>query len=695
MYWNILFGYGIITTEMRFAFAKEEISMPYQPPDAKQRGEFHAGTDRRAYQMLGAHRVDCRGEAFWHFAVWAPNAQAVYVTGEFCAWDERAHPMAKQYDGIWELRLPAVVFTPESDPARYAYEEAAEKLTSYKYAVVGADGACHLKADPYAFRAELRPGSASRLCEIDGYTWGDQAWMNARATWDAYHSPVNIYEMQLGSWRRGEDGEMLSYARIAELLIPYLQEMQYTHVELLPVMEHPLDMSWGYQITGYFAPTARHGAPEDFMRFVDALHQAGIGVILDWVPAHFPRDEIGLRRFDGTPCYEHADPRRAEMPQWGTMLFDFARGEACSFLLSNACFWLEMYHADGLRCDAVSAMLYHDFCREPGDMLPNRFGGRENLDAIAFLRRLNETIYHDFPGAMMIAEESTAYPMVTKPTYLGGLGFGFKWNMGWMNDILSYIKRDPIYRKYHHDKMTFSLFYAFSENYILPFSHDEVVHGKHSMLDKQPGDLWQKFAGLRALYGYTMAHPGKKLLFMGSEFAHFIEWKYDDQLDWFLLLYERHPEVKRCVRALNTLYKSTPALYEVDDGWGGFRWITANDADNSVLAFLRADMRGRQMLCVSNFTPVFHPIYRIGLSESGTITEILNTDRAEFGGSNQYNALPLATEEIIWNDFPCSLEICVPPLSTVYFDYEIAPKKALTEETQARSDDREAQKEEF
>ena len=413
------------------------------------------------------------------------------------------------------------------------------------------------------------------------------------------------------------------------------------------------------------------------MNLIDRCHQAGIGVILDWVPAHFPRDEVGLFRFDGTDLYNHPDPRRGEIAQWGTMLFDYARGEVCSYLLSNACFWLDIFHADGIRVDAVSGIIYYDFCKGPGQYIPNCFGGRENLDGINFLRRLNQTVYHDFPGLMMIAEESTAFPMVTAPTYLGGLGFGFKWNMGWMNDILSYIKLDPVYRKYHHDKVTFSLFYAFSENYILPFSHDEVVHGKHSMLDKNPGDLWKKFAGLRALYGYTMAHPGKKLLFMGGEFAHFIEWKYDDQLDWFLLVYERHAPLQSCVKRLNHIYRETPALYEVDTSWNGFQWITANDTDNSVVAFLRTDKRGRAILCVTNFTPVFHPIYRIGLPCAGTLREIFNTDRAEYGGSNQYNAYELSAQPGECNGFPFWTEICVPPLSSVYFTYDkILPRPA-------------------
>ena len=641
--------------------------MWYNPPDARTREEFHQGQCENAYTFLGAHPVKQGGALYWHFAVWAPNAQRVCVTGEFCGWERESRPMQKQYDDIWELRLPDALFHPARDPEKYNYPDAEKKLLSYKYAVQGPDGSWHLKADPYAFASELRPHNASLLFDLSGYAWGDAAWMQKRAQWDACRSPVNIYEMHLGTWRRGPEGRLLTYGELADQLIPYLRRMAYTHVEFLPVMEHPLDGSWGYQVTGYYAPTARYGGPNDFRALVDRLHQAGFGVILDWVPAHFPRDEIGLRRFDGTPCYEHADPRRGEMPQWGTMLFDYGRGEACSFLLSNALFWLKEFHADGLRCDAVSCMLYHDFCREEGAWLPNRDGGRENYEAIAFIRRLNAAAYGACPGVMMIAEESTAFPGVTRPAYLGGLGFGFKWNMGWMNDMLAYIKLDPIYRKYHHDKLTFSLCYAFNENYILPFSHDEVVHGKHSMLDKQPGDLWRKFAGLRALYGYTMAHPGKKLLFMGGEFAQFIEWKDDDQLDWFLLLYEKHPQMQKYVAQLNRFYKSAPALYRADDGWTGFQWLAVHDSEHSVVAFLRSAGRCDSVACVTNFTPAFYGQYRIGLPYDCVLTECLNSDRAEFAGSNQYNAASLRAEKIPFEDQPYSCLICVPPLATVYF----------------------------
>jgi 1,4-alpha-glucan branching enzyme len=632
--------------------------MQYVAPSGQVRGTFHQGTNRRAYEMFGAHPCMEGDDKKWHFCLWAPNARNVALVGEFNGWDRGLHPMQKQFDGTWELRLSEGELWHSGNDA-----------PAYKYAVLGQDDQWRMKADPFGFRSELRPDNASLLCDLDGYSWGDGEWMRRRATFNPYISPINIYEVHLGSWRRHEDGRFLTYTELAAQLIPYVLEMGYTHIELMPVMEHPLDMSWGYQITGFFAPTARYGTPAEFQELVDRCHRAGIGVLLDWVPAHFPRDEVGLYQLDGTALYNHPDRRRGEIDQWGTMLFDFARGEVNSFLLSNACFWLEQYHADGLRVDAVSGLLYYDFCKEPGQWLPNEHGGRENLDAIRFLRRFNETVYHDFPGAMMVAEESTAYPMVTAPTYLGGLGFGFKWNMGWMNDILLYIRKDTIFRKYHHDKLTFSLFYAFSENYILPFSHDEVVHGKHSLLDKNPGDLWQKFAGLRALMGYTMAHPGKKLMFMGAEFAHFIEWKYDDQLDWFLLTYERHPQVKECARTLNRLYRDTPALYEVDASWDGFQWITANDPDNSVIAFLRMDRQKNAVLCLVNFTPVFHPIYRVGLPQGGTLTELFNSDRAVFGGSNQYNAYEIRAEAGLYNGFPFHADLCVPPLSCCYFHY--------------------------
>ena len=641
--------------------------MWYNPPDGQRRESFHQGSCIDAYNFLGAHPAEENGELKWHFSVWAPNAQRVSLVGEFCGWDREAFPMAKQYDGIWELRLPDALFRPERDPEKYGAPGAAELLRTYKYAILCADGVWHMRADPYGFEMELRPSNGSRLRDLSAYQWNDGQWMAARAEKTPVRQPMNIYEMHLGTWRRGENGRILNYAEIADQLVPYLQEMGYTHVEFMPVMEHPFDGSWGYQVIGYYAPTSRYGTPDQLRYLVDRLHQAGIGVILDWVPAHFPKDEAGLRLFDGTPCYEHADSRRAEMPQWGTLLFDYARGESASFLLSNALFWLREYHADGLRCDAVSCMLYLDFGKEPGQWLPNENGGHENLDAIRFLQKLNETVNRECPGAVTVAEESTAFPRVTHPIADGGLGFSFKWNMGWMNDILSYIDMDPIYRSYHHNKITFSMMYAFSENYVLPFSHDEVVHCKHSMIDKQPGDLWQKFAGLRALYSWYMAHPSKKLLFMGGEFGQFVEWRDYEQLDWFLLGYERHPELQKYVKALNHLYSSEPALHRIDDSWDGFKWLNVNDSQRSVAAVMRTDGEDSFIACAVNFTPQPYLNYRIGLPFDCELTEILNSDRAEFGGSNLYNGTVLRAEEIPQEEHPFSCEIVLPPLAAVFF----------------------------
>lgn len=649
--------------------------MLYSPPDHSQRERFHQGQDDCAYRYLGVHRVEQDGIMYRHFAVWAPNAKQVSLTGEFCEWKNDLYPMEKQYDGIWELRLPASLFTPESNPEKYNYKDAQEKLLSYKYAITGPDGQTHLKCDPYGTRSELRPNTASKVCDLDAYTWHDEKWMAKRREKQMIREPVNIYEMHLGTWRRGEGGRIYTYEEIADLLVPYLKDMQYTHVEFLPVMEHPFDGSWGYQVLGYYAPTARYGDPFGLMYLIDRLHQSNIGVILDWVPAHFPKDEAGLRHFDGMPCYEHADPRRAEMPQWGTHLFDYGRGEVRSFLMSNACFWLDYYHADGLRCDAVSCMLYHDFCKEEGQWVPNQYGNHDNLEAIEFLKQLNTCIYGRFPGVMMIAEEATAFPKITAPVHEGGLGFGFKWNMGWMNDILAYVKKDPVYRQYHHDKLTFSLFYAFNENFVLPFSHDEVVHGKHSMLDKQHGDLWQKFAALRGLYGYMLAHPGKKLLFMGGEFGHFIEWKDDDQLDWFLLLYDKHPEMQKWVRAINKLYRTTPAMYLRDDGWDGFEWLNVDDAQRSCVAFMRKAGRHTPIVCAVNFTPVAYTDFKIGLPYDCELTEVLCSDKKEFAGSDLYNGLPVQSKAEPFANHPCSASITLPAYACVYFKVKKIPKK--------------------
>lgn len=612
---------------------------------------FREGNCAYAHQFMGAH--PCKGG--YDFAVWAPDARAVSVVGDFNDWDHLKNPM-ENHDGIWTARIPGV-----------------KQYATYKYAICGPTG-WQMKADPYAFHAETRPKTASKTFNLKKYRWKDKKWMTARASYNPYQSPVSIYEMHLGSWKLDEEGRLYTYERMADEMPAYVKEMGYTHVELLPVMEHPLDLSWGYQVTGYFAATSRFGDPMGLMKLIDAFHQAGIGVILDWVPAHFPKDAHGLYRFDGAPLYESANPLRSENEQWGTCMFDFGRNEVRSFLKSSAVFWLDVFHADGLRVDAVSYMLYHDYGRPEGKWQPNQFGGRENLEAISLLREINEIVYRDFPGIMMCAEEATAYPMVTAPITNGGLGFGFKWNMGWMHDVLDYMEMDPIYRKYHHDKMTFSMFYAFSENYILPFSHDEVVHGKKSMLDKMPGDIWQKFASLRALFGYMFAHPGKKLMFMGAEFGQFIEWKELEQLDWFLLLYEKHPEMKKYTAALNAFYTSHPALYEIDNSWAGFTWCNADDKDNSTLSFVRWSKKGKDIIAICNFTPNYWEKYRIGVPSAGKVREVFNSDSLEFGGSGKGNGdKVIETEELPMHGHPYSMELTLPPLSCIYL--ELTPEK--------------------
>ncbi|MBD9280609.1 MAG: 1,4-alpha-glucan branching protein GlgB [Clostridiales bacterium] len=618
---------------------------------------FKQGNNCEAYRYFGAHLETRAGESGVVFRVWAPHAAAISVVGDFNSWKPGSHPMRKvDGDSVWELFIPGV-----------------KEYDVYKYCVTTRGGDLIYKADPYANRAMPLPETSSVVDPPEKFRWTDAAYRRNKLKQTSLQRPVNIYEVHAGSWKRHDDGSYLSYEELAAELIPYVKDMGYTHIEFMPLMEYPYDPSWGYQVTGYYAPTHRYGSPEQLRMLVNACHAANIGVILDWVPAHFPKDSYGLYEFDGTCCYELSDPAMREHPDWGTRIYDYAKPEVRSFLISNVCYWLREFHIDGIRVDAVSSMLYLNYARRDGEWTPNRDGGNINLGAVAFLQKLNTTLLTAWPGCMTIAEESSAYPGVTKPPYDGGLGFSFKWDMGFMHDTLDYLEIDPYFRKYHHDKLTFSLMYAFSENYILPFSHDEVVHGKHSMLDKQPGDLWKKFAGLRALYGYTMAHPGKKLLFMGGEFGHFIEWKYDDQLDWFLLLYENHPQVQQCCKRLNEIYRTTPALYQIDDSWDGFQWIQANDSDNSIVAFLRTDKRGNSLLCVTNFTPVFHPQYRIGLPQMGTLTECFNTDRKEYGGSNQYNNWAIRTEEEQLQDFQYSCDICVPPLATVYFTYQRDP----------------------
>jgi 1,4-alpha-glucan branching enzyme len=615
------------------------------------------GTFHRAYQKLGAHVTERNGQRGVQFAVWAPNAKKVSVVGNFNNWNTSANPMEPSSSGVWET------FTPHIGQAEV-----------YKYHVESQyHGYRTDRADPYGFSAELRPHTASRVWDLDSYSWQDGSWMAGRAKCNALDAPISIYEVHLGSWRRvpEEDNRWLSYREMAPLLADYVHNAGFTHVELLPVMEHPFDGSWGYETTGYFAATSRFGTPTDFMYFVDYLHQHGIGVILDWVPAHFPKDEAGLGYFDGTHLYEHADPRKGEHPDWNTFVFNYGRNEVRSFLISNALFWIDKYHVDGLRVDAVAAMLYLDYGRREGEWIPNRYGGWENIEAIEFLRALNEEVYSAFPDVMIIAEESTAWPQVSRPVYLGGLGFGLKWNMGWMHDMLGYMSEDPIYRSYHHNQITFSLLYAFSENFVLPFSHDEVVYGKGSLLRKMPGDDWQKFANLRLLYGYMFGHPGKKLLFMGCEFGQWSEWNHDASLEWHLLGRPFHSALQRWVRDLNTLYRGQRALHELDFDAGGFAWVDCSDVQRSVISFLR---RGRnpadELLFVCNFTPAVRENYRVGVPQQGFWKELLNSDAPLYGGSGQGNfggreAVPLPI-----HGHPFSLNMTLPPLGVLIYQRE-------------------------
>jgi 1,4-alpha-glucan branching enzyme len=609
------------------------------------------------YDKLGAHIVTLEGVRGVNFAVWAPSAQRVSVTGDFNHWDGRIHPMrARGSSGVWELYVP----------------ELGEGAV-YKYEIIGPNGnMVPLKADPYAFRAEVRPQTGSIVADLDAYKWQDTLWMSARAQTNWFEKPISIYEVHLGGWRRipDENNRWLTYRELGDQLIPYVKDLGYTHIELLPIMEHPFDGSWGYQTIGYFAATSRHGSPAEFMEFIDRCHHAGIGVLLDWTPAHFPRDAHGLAQFDGTHLYEHADPRQGSHPDWGTLVYNYGRNEVQNYLISNALFWLDKYHIDGLRVDAVASMLYLDYSRKPGEWIPNQFGGRENLYAIAFLKRLNEVAYERFPGLLTIAEESTAWPSVSRPTYLGGLGFSLKWNMGWMNDTLAYFSTDPIHRKYHQNKLTFSLLYAFTENFVLPFSHDEVVHGKNSLLHKMPGDMWQQFANLRLLYGYQYAHPGKKLLFMGQEFAQRSEFSEDRSLDWHLLEYDSHRGVQRLITDLNKLFAAEPALHEVDFDWRGFEWLDCNDADNSVFSFLR---RGKQpedlFVVVLNATPVVRAGYRIGVPQAGFYQEALNTDSAIYGGSNIGNMGGIQAHPAPHMGRTHSLTMTLPPLAATFLKW--------------------------
>ena len=618
---------------------------------------FNTGNAQRAYITLGCHYIpEC---ALHRFCVWAPHAHEVSVVGDFNGWDGSATPMCRRDDGVWCAFVPGL-----------------KDGDIYKYRVVSAEGREVLKADPFAFHAETGPGTASKVWEIEGWDWQDGKYMSRRASRDALRSPMSIYEVHLGSWRLHNGEVYPNYRRVADELADYCLEMGYTHVELLPVSEYPFEGSWGYQVTGYFAPTSRYGTPQDFMYFVDKLHGEGIGVIVDWVPAHFPRDEHGLRLFDGTPCFECSERRMAEHPDWGTMIFDYGKPQVQSFLVSSAMFFFDKYHIDGIRADAVSSMLYLDYGRRSGEWTPNRDGGNINYGAVDFLRKLNSTVLTSYPGAVTIAEESTAFPLVSRPPDVGGLGFTFKWDMGFMHDTLDYMALDPYFRSYNHNRLTFSMMYAFSENFILAFSHDEVVHGKASMVNKMWGDYDTKFASLRALYGYQFAHPGKKLMFMGGEFAQFIEWNYKQQLDWMLLDFPKHRGMFDYVRDLNHIYASTPALYRIDDSWDGFTWLNVDDSARSSVAFMRRAPRSRSYLvCALNFTPVPYEDFVIGLPRRGKLSELINSDDVKYGGSGVHNAPEISSGDEPFAGLPHSARIKLPPMSAVWFRFTPEPRR--------------------
>ncbi len=608
---------------------------------------FHQGTNARAYDFLGAHKAE-NGKT--SFRVWAPHAKEVGVAGDFNGWDKTAGAMTKITDGgIWECFIDGV-----------------RQFDNYKIVITTRDGREIMKADPYGFHTETRPATASKFYDIDNYEWHDSQWMKKRANTSVYTSPVNIYEVHAGSWKQYDDGNFYSYKDLAHSLCDYVKEMGYTHVEFMPLSEYPFDGSWGYQSTGYFAPTSRYGEPCDLMYMIDVFHQNSIGVILDWVPAHFPKDAHGLYEFDGEPCYEYADPMKGEHIQWGTKIFDYGKNEVRSFLMSSALFWIEKYHIDGLRVDAVASMLYLDYARERGQWKPNRYGGRENLEAVDFIKKLNTVIFNEHHDIMMIAEESTAWPMVSKPVSDGGLGFNFKWNMGWMNDCLKYFSLDGYFRKFNHNNLTFSFFYAFSENFVLPISHDEVVHGKCSLINKMPGTYEEKFAGVRSFLCYLMAHPGKKLTFMGTEFGQFIEWNYKQGLDWLLLDYDKHSQLLNFVKKLNAFYKENPALWQNDFSWEGFEWIVSDDNSNSVIAFRRKDDKQKEIIAVCNFTNVKRDSYRIGVPYAGTYEVVFNSDDKEYGGEGEGSRGIIKSEKIPMHSHENSIELKLQGLSSVY-----------------------------
>ncbi len=615
---------------------------------------FHQGRHFQSYKFMGAHPGQKQGIKGVRFTVWAPQASYVAVIGDFNDWSPEADRLQKIKDsGLWS-----------------GFIEGAGPGDKYKYYLTGPQETSRIKSDPYGFFSEKKPKTASIVTQLDKYSWNDQNWLEKRSKHDILQQPISIYEVHLGSWRRDEENQPLNYRQLADRLIDYVRKMSYTHIELMPVAEHPFDGSWGYQTTGYYAVTSRYGRPEDFMYLIDRCHQAGIGVIIDWVPSHFCKDDHGLRLFDGTELFESADPRRAENPQWDTLNFDFNQPEVWSFLISNAIFWFDRFHIDGIRADAVSNMIYLNYGKEEGEWRPNEYGGRENISAIKFLRQLNEEVFRRYPEAMMIAEESTDWPQVTGPGYIGGLGFNFKWNMGWMNDVLEYMESDPIFRKWEHNKLTFSLMYAYSENFILPLSHDEVVHGKKSLLDKMPGDYWQMFANLKLLLAHMIAHPGKNLLFMGGEFGQFIEWNYRQELDWFLLDYPMHRKTRDFTSEINRLYLNNPPLWELDYEKEGFKWIEPNDYSQSILSYIRYDTNDNPLIAVLNFTPVPRDSYRIGVPRSGNYQVILNSDNPAFGGSGYCGRKSYQSEPREFHGRPNSLDLTLPPLGALFLKPE-------------------------